>query len=327
MTWGQLRFQLQTALPGVSLDLLDEWLNSRYEQILEATDWTGRKSHATVQTVAAYTSSADTTTLTTGSAVVVGVGTAWTAPATIGLRFYRPGDSVIYQVAQWNNSTSLVLDRPYAGIGTEAAGTVYAGSAYVIMQNIYSLPTDLGTLVTVTDPVTGFPMAEFTKDQLDASAGLRTLVDKPCAYAIYDDSTESAPPVLHQIEFYPPPKYARGIPVEYLRMANGFDGSNTGSSPFPFVSNTVLLYGARADGYAYLAGKTDAPGDKNAYLKLAAMHEAKYAEELARLIRIEHQQRRKIAPVKMADRFTRHRMARASRTMNSTWGRGAGGPN
>ncbi len=327
MTWGQLRFQLQTALTGVSLDLIDEWLNSRYEQVLRRCEWTGRKAHATIQTVAAYQSVSDKVTLTTGSAAVFGASTSWTSAATVGRWFYRPGDTVIYQIAQWNSATSITLDRSYEGIGTEAAGTVYSGSAYVIMQHIYTLPADLGSIVEVIDPETGRPMPEFTKEQLDASAGMRTMVDNPAAWAVYDDTTESAPPVLHQIELFPPPLYARGISMEYLRAANGFDGSNTSASPLPFVGNAVLLYGCRADGYAYLAGKTDDVGDKGAYLKLASMHEAKYGDELAALLREEAQQRRKMTPVKMADRFTRHRMARSMRGMNNYWGRGQGGPN
>ena len=326
MTWGVLRFQLAQALPGVSLDLLDEWLNCRYETVLESTDWTGRKAHAMVQTVAAHQSSTDTVTFTTGSAIVTGLGTGWTSAATVGLWIFRPGDSVIYQVVAWNSTTEIIIDRPYEGVGTEPTGTAYPASAYVIMQHIYPLPSDLGSIVECVSPTTQFPMAVFTKSEMDASAGCRTLVDDPDSYALCDDSSENAAPVLHQIEFYPPPRYARGIAIEYLRSANGFDGSNTGSGPLPFISNSVLLYGCRADGYAYLAGKTDAPGDKSTYLQLAKMHEAKFGEELARLLRVEHQQRRKMTPVKLASRFTRHRMARASRTMNSTWGRGAGGP-
>jgi hypothetical protein len=314
MTWGQLRLQLQTSAPGISLDLLDEWLNTRYEQVLEATDWMGLKAHATIQTQAAYQSATDTVTLTVGSAAVTGVGTAWTGAIT-GQRFYRPGDTAIYTAAQVSG-TSLTLDRPYEGNGSNAAGTVYAGSAYVLMQNVYQLPSDCRSVVTVLNPVNDLPMQAMTKDGLDASAGPRTLVNDPQCYAAYDDSPETSPPVLHQIEFYPPPLRARGCPMEYLRAALGFDGGNTSGSPLPFVSNSVLLAGVRADIQLHLKDFNAAKG-----------YEAMYQEELARLLRVEHQQRRTKTALKMAPRFTRHRLARTDRSFGRGWGPGQGGPN
>lgn len=313
MTWGQLRLTLQTGAPGVSFDLVDSYLNERYEQVLESTDWTGLKAHATIQTQAAYQSVLDTVTLTVGSATVVGVGTTWTSAIT-GKRFYRPGDTVIY-VATYVSATSLTLDRIYEGNGTETTAVVYAGSAYVFMQHIYALPADCRSVVTVLDPISGLPMKSFTADGLDACTGQRTLVGDSRAWAEYDDSTETSPPVLHQIEFYPPPLRSRGFPLEYLRAALGFDGGNTSGSPLPFVSSSVLLAGVRSDIQKYLK---DYPG--------AMVYKADFERELSRLLLDEHARRRVATTLKMASRFTRHRLARAGR--GSGWRGGTpGGPN
>jgi hypothetical protein len=299
MTWGQLRLQLQTSAPGVSLDLLDEWLNTRYEAVLGATDWQGLKAHASVQTAAAYQSTTDTVTLTIGSNAVTGAGTTWTSGIT-GRRFYRPGDTVIY-TATYLSGTSLTLDRVYEGNGTDADGTVYAEAAYVMMTNLYTLPPDCQSVVSVLNPISGLPMNSFTAEGMDASAGPRTLVGDPRAWDANDDTPETAPPVLHQIEFYPPPLRARGFALEYLRAAIGFDGANTSGSPLPFLSSAVLLHGVRADIQLHLKDFTAAKG-----------YEALYQDELARLLRVEHQQRRKKTAVKMANRFTRHRMGRGA---------------
>jgi hypothetical protein len=311
-TWGNLRLILQTGAPGVSLDLLDSWLNARYEALLESTDWTGLKAHATIQTQAAYQSGTDTVTLTVGSAAVVGVGTAWTSDIT-GRSFYRPGDTVVY-TATYVSATSLTLDRPYESNGGDAAGVVYAGSAYVFMTNVYSLPSDCRSVVEVLDPVTGLPMASFTSAGLDASAGSRARVGDPHAWDAWDDSAESSPPVLHQIEFFPPPLRARGIPLEYLKATLGFDGGNTAGSPVPFLSSRVLLDGVRADIALYQNNFNAAKG-----------YEALYQDELARLLRLEHAQRRKITALKMADRFTRHRLGRIARTVAAGWRGGTPG--
>jgi len=185
-TWGQLRFLLQTGAPDVSLDLLDGWLNTRYTTVLSATDWIGLKAHSTIQTTAAYQSVAgvDTVTFTVGSNAVTGVATGWTVAIT-GRRFYRPGDTALY-TATYVSAVSLTLDRVYQGLGSEADGTVYAASPYVFMTNVYDLPADCRGIVTVLDAITGRPMPDFTKDQLDMATGARTLVGDPKAYAEYD---------------------------------------------------------------------------------------------------------------------------------------------
>jgi len=302
-TWGQLRFILQTGAPDVSLDLLDSYLNTRYTSVLEATDWTGLKAHATVQTVAAYQSiaGADTVTFTVGSNAVAGVGTAWTNAIT-GQNVYRPGDTAIY-VATYVGAAALTLDRPYEGLGSDPAATVYAASPYVFMQNVYALPADCNAIVTVLSPYTNRPMDGMTKAELDATSGPRTFVGLPMTYAEYDDSAEPAPPaatpgVLHQIEFYPPPLWSRGFALQYVRNPYPFDGTNTSRSPLPFVTDKVLLEGARAD---------IATGSE------AIRYEASFSRELDRMLLVEHAQRRVKAPVQMANRFVRHRMARVCR--------------
>jgi hypothetical protein len=186
VTWGQLRLQLQTAAAGVSLDLLDEYLNGRYRQVLGKIDWLGLEGHATLLTQAAYQSAADSVTLTVGQTLVTVAGKTWTN-AIAGNRFYRPGDSVIYTVATWLTGTTFNLDRAYEGNGVDAPGTVYSGMAYVFMQHVYPLPSDLEILTNILDPVTGFPLTPFSKPALDASAGPRTLVNDPTSYALYDD--------------------------------------------------------------------------------------------------------------------------------------------
>lgn len=322
MTWGQLRFQLQVSAPGVKDDLLDEFLNSRYEQVLEACDWEGLKGSANIAVSAAYESTTDTVTLTVGSSGVVGVGTAWDA-SLVGQKFYRPGDMATYQIGAVLSPTVLSLDRAYEGMATDATGTVYAASQYTIYQDIYALPADCGTITEIRDPLTGFLLHRFTQSELDASAGTRNLIGDPRAFCPVEDSPESSPPIYHQVQFYPPPKYARGYPLRYQRAALGFDGQTTSAAPLPWISATVLLNGCRADIQGYLATQTDQPA---AHLAAARAYESKFAEELARLLRVEHAQRRKKRPLQMADRFTRHRLARAGRNYSSSWRHGQGGP-
>jgi len=45
------------------------------------------------------------------------------------------------------------------------------------------------------------------------------------------------------------------------------------------------------------------------------------------MARLEHAQKRTKVAVHMANRFVRHRLARAGRGLNRTWGPSQGGPN
>jgi hypothetical protein len=306
--------RLQVSFPALPLDLLDEFLVGRYTSVLSATDWYGLKAHATIQTLAAYQSlTTESVTLQVGSASVAGVGTNWTA-AVVGLNFYKPGDNVVYTVQGFISPVQITLDRPYEGISGNAPGTPYAGAPYVLMQDVYPLPDDARTPVTIINPVNGKPLQEFTKQGLDISAGTRAAIGDVWSFAIVGDTTEDAPPVLHQIRFYPAPQFSRGFQLEYHRDPNIFTGQNTSASPLPFVTDLVLTAGARADAATHLG------------MISAAKYEADFEKELSRMLLVEHAERRKKVAFRMAPRFTRHRLARVDRARGRGWGSGQGGP-
>jgi hypothetical protein len=325
MTWGQIRINLLQSSPGVPLDLIDEWINSRYGQILESTDWIGLKAHTSILTTAAYQSGSDTVAIISGTGTVVGTGTTWTTTATTGQSFYIPGQNAVYTIEVMSD-TVLALDRPYEGIPGDPAGTSYSGLAYVLMQSIYPLPGDCRSITTVLDPRTDLPLTPFTKDGLDAATGTRATLGYPASWAEYDDTPEPKqeddiialmPPVVHQIEFFPPPLLAQGFPLEYLREAVGFSGRNLTAGPLPFIANppTALLAGVRADVALWQEKFPQAAG----YEKL-------YQMEVARLLQVEHAQRRVKTAMRMAPRFTRHRLQRVNRGQSVHGWQSPGGP-
>jgi len=308
---------VQVSAPGVPLDLIDEWLRGRYKAVLLATDWTGLHGHGILQTTAAYESTtAESVTLTVGSASVTGVGTNWTDPGVTGRQFYRVGDNVVYSVAGLLAPTSLQLDRPYEANGTSAPGAQTTGNAYAFMTDIYALPDDARTPVTIINPVNQKPLQEMTKGEMDIARGSRSTVSDPWTFAIVDDSDENSPPVRHRVQFYPPPKYSRGFTVSYLRNANEFNGENTGASPLPFVTDAILLAGARAEAWLHLENFAKAAG-----------YERAFAVELDRILLDEHARNRKTTTMHMASRFSRHRLSRVDRMYGRNWGKGQGSPN
>lgn len=324
-TWGQLNLLLTKSSPGVDAELIIGWLNSRYEQLLEAADWEGVKQPAVIETIAAIQSTATSTaTFTVGSTTVTFIGSIQPSATWIGEKLYRPGDTVQYTI----QDALGTLDRGFEALGIDPPGTIYAGSSYVVMQNIYQLPANCRTLVkgSVISPTTGIPMDQLSRIELARSAGVPNTIGDPEIYTVYGDTDAAGNPIMHQVEFYPPPKYPRGIPFEFVLSGIGFDGTNTNDSPLPFISDTALREGVEADACLYLAKQK--PEQAAAFMVLAKGHEAKFQEERNTLLRIEFQQRRPQTTLQMASRFTRHRVARALRGRSTSWRGGTpGGPN
>src|SRR5947209_17726686 len=125
-SWGQMRFLLQTSFPGLSVDLLDECLNTRYARILDFYPWKGLEVETTLNTVVPYT--AGTVSVAAGSNAVTGTGTSWNGLMS-GMKLRVAGQPEFYTIAI-QNGTSLTLDRPYEGATAGAA-------AYTIFQNEY----------------------------------------------------------------------------------------------------------------------------------------------------------------------------------------------
>jgi hypothetical protein len=127
------------------------------------------------------------------------------------------------------------------------------------------------------------------------------MVGEAACWAQTDDSPEASPPVLKEVEFYPPPVCARGFLAEYQKIATRFDGESTSLSPLPFVGDAVLLNGVRADIQLHLKD-----------FAAAAAYELLYEKELAKLLRVDYVQVKGPSAFAVASRFSRHRLARAT---------------
>jgi hypothetical protein len=288
-TFGQLRLTLQQSLPGLSLDLIDEFLNTRYSYILEHMRWQGLEQTAYIETVATYFSSTDTVSVTQGSTAVVGVGTSWTSALT-GQKFRVVDDGPFY-VFTYVSATSATLDRAYED-STES------GMGYQIFTNTYALPTYCKAVLSIESADDGFRLTELTEMEMGDSVGFRDSAGNPAVYAI--DVTQASG-TLETVELFPYPCQAKGYPIRYLAMAPGFTGSNTGNSPLPFVSDGSILAGVRADGWAELGN-----------VEKVAFYESKFAKELAQMVKAEMLRKPKVR-LKPDRSTTRHRIARLLR--------------
>jgi hypothetical protein len=294
LTWGQIRLSLQQTLPGLSLDLVDEFLLARYARVLDHTGWLGLEGTAYIETSTPYQSANDTVTVTQGSASVVGVGTAWSSALT-GKKFQVNRDGPLYTFT-CVDATHATLDRVYEG-------TSGSGFSYALFTNIYPLPDDLKEIPEdgVQSADDGYTLTPLSEGQLGLSVGFRNVIGTPSVYAVTISPSSLDGGTTWQIEFYPIPAQQKGYPVRYQRVGTAFDGTNTGASSLPFVSDGVLLAGCRADIWAH-AGD----GVK------AKFYELKFQDELGAMLRADRRKRASRV-MRPPQRLTRHRIERLMR--------------
>jgi hypothetical protein len=306
-SWGQIRLLLQQfAGSGISLDTIDEKINSRYGLILSLMNWQGIEAKGSIQTTAAYTTG--TITLTAGSATVTGTGTAWTS-ALNGLQLVLPGSGNWYTVTIVDGTT-LTLDRPYDPF---VAGDPPLTLGYAIAQTIYPLPADCRQLRMLQHPFTGIALGEMTALEFGQLEGFAITGGPAAKYILQPEGQDPATGApVERVMLYPIPLTSHNYPILYESKAPGFDGTNTSQGPFDFVSDAALLNGCKAD----LELEKPSPN-----MARAAGFEAIFAKHFTGMLHVENN-KRPPRPLTMGAQYTRHRLRRLLRSLgpNSIYG-------
>jgi hypothetical protein len=280
-TFGQLRLRLTKAAPGLDPDLLDGFLNDRYQEVLQHLPWSGLVASGVLATVAAY----DTGTVTVyqGSASVAGTGTSWSADHT-GRRI-RIGTDAEFYTFTYTSGTSGSLDRPYEG-DSDAVD-----SSYRIFQNVYPLPADLDILTSVRR-LDGVYMERISSEALEIVAPGRQSYGEPTMFA--PAAPDPNAPNVPRVELYPIPIAGHAYQINYGRSVATISSQDTSAELLMVVRDNTIYAGVRADIQAHLK---DYAGSQ--------VYEARFNKLLADA-RSSESARRPASRMKIADRYTRH---------------------
>lgn len=232
MTWGAIRAEAASRAPGRGNDLLTNWIQRSYREILDQRDWQGLHADGLLQVVASYV--AGTVALTKGSTAVTGTGTIFTIAMT-GRKFRNVSGEEWYTFT-FVSATSGTLDRAYEG-ATEAT------AAYWLYQDRYTVPA----VVKLVETMGGKGPIDIgvLRYQSPSIGGTRF-------WTSGNDTDDAVPPVLHTVELWPYPDASFGISYRYLTTVFDFDGFNTSDSPLPWVSPDAIIAGVM-----YRAGLQD----------------------------------------------------------------------
>ena len=230
MTYGQLKFRLTKAFPGVDADLIEGWITDCYQEILGLLPWSRLDVQAILYTTAPYITGM--VSVTQGSAALTLTGGTWNSGMST-LSFRVAGDSGEYTFT-YVSATTGTLDRPYTGNPNAAA-------AYSIYQAIYQLPANCRFVDDEAfNTFEAGPMRRLQTEEGQTALLAGGQVATPAVWWPQMDSG-STPPQM-QVRFYPIPDKVYGIPFTY--GAESANPSGTSSTMLPWVQPAALIEGS-----------------------------------------------------------------------------------
>lgn len=287
MTFGEIRFRVSKMAPGLDPDLVDGWINDRYQTILDRRRWKGLEKDGSFVTVAAY--STGSLTLTNGSAAVTGVGTTFTAAMT-ARKLRVIGRSESYTFTQLGATTGT-LDRLYEG-------DTSANLGYEIYQDTVDLAADFKEPLVDRNERRPLEIVHWTRQDLDRAAPARVISGEPQIYVFAPDKADGT----RRAQLYPIPAFAASYPYSYIRKATRFLDDDSALAIFDWVSVECLLSFVQASVRGHMKDYTG-----------ATLAEQKGDAELMKMIlrdeRIDGPKK-----LRMAQKYTRHRLERTLRS-------------
>jgi hypothetical protein len=274
---------------GVDAEVLRGYINDTIERICRSRPWTRLDKQSTLQTIAAYR--AGTVSIAVGATAGTGSSTVFTSAMTG--RLIRIVNLLEFYTFTYVSATSFTIDRPYEG----AVDAV--GATFIIWQPIVELPSDVAEIKSLRNPDLGIDMNERPREWLDRNAASRLLIDSPRLYVPAEDSANK----LAQIELYPGPLDAMGLPMEYRAKPPRFASTDDTDVEFPDWISIPAVY----------AGVMAALYDDDGNNAQSIAWEQKFG---ARVMEMAGEDARKmpVSETRIADRYARHRVMRTMRS-------------
>lgn len=271
---------------GVDPTLLAHYVNTVVEDIVKSYDFSRLQLSDLIQTVVQY--STGTVSIATGATAGTGTGTAFTALMT-GRRIRIAQTSAFY-IFTYVSATSFTIDRAYED------DTSVVDGAFRIWQAVYGLPNLLSRIKSIEVPPRRWDLDEQSREWLNRRDSQRWAYGEPQVYVPFEDSSAGLP----QIELYPGPDRAEGLPIEYqAKLAPLVETDDVIPEWFSIPAmwaGTVAMVNGR-------------PLESEAAYQMALQ-----------AFQNEDQRRKPVLEIQMADRFTEHRIKRALRGSRGRYG-------
>lgn len=225
-TFEKLYKGLLVRSPDLLVPLAQEYIKYAYRKALNACEWGATRRQAEWTIPASYTTG--TVTVTQDSTTVTGSGTTWTTASHGGLQF-KVGNGPYYTVSLVNSTTSLTLDRAYAG-------TTSSGAAYSISRVYVTPSSDFKSVVGVLDPENRWKLwLGYSQEFADARDPQRSRTGPPTHLlsGTYNDSG------VPRFELWPRPTASGYLTYKYYRNTPDLS-DDTDTIIFPFTEELIM---------------------------------------------------------------------------------------
>lgn len=222
-------------------------LREKIEEIWLREDWSFRQKEGVLTTAAPIATG--TVTLNVDKTKVDGTGTGWTS-SVVGFKFRAANDNSYYTVTAVNVATQqLTLESAYATVA-------FTGSVYRLFKNLYAMPSDFKTMVSMSY---WWRLGEGTPQGVDRYDARRSFTSTQPASFIYRGEDASG---IEQVEISPVPSAA--IAIHFVYRSKPPTWSDTLLVP---LNETLLTYLSAADALYLLA--VEEPTQAQGYIAIA----------------------------------------------------------
>lgn len=249
MDFRLLALNIKQFCPQLSIPVIKQRINIRYQQILGYEDWEFLKDSTTVKVIEqSSNTSSQSCSVTEDSTAVTGSGTSWTS-AMDGWLFRVGTDKQPYVISSVNSTTSITLETAYGG-------TTDTDADFVYWPRYYSPSVgDVGEVLSVVHQVA---LEEKSQSWLNTIDPERESTGSPLYWSVFskDDALGAV-----NLEIYPPADADYVVTVNYKKLTSDLSSD----SDEPVFRPEVLEAGALWDCYRLVYGVTQNP----AYIGLA----------------------------------------------------------
>lgn len=249
MNFRLMVLNIKQFCPQLSVPVIKQRVNIRYQQVLGYEDWEFLKDSTNIKIIGqSSNSSSQSCSVTEDSTTVTGSGTSWSS-AMDGWLFRVGTDEQPYVISSVNSTTSITLETAYGG-------TTDTDADFAYWPRYYSPSVgDVGEVLSVVHQV---ELEEKSQAWLNTLDPERKSTGSPLYWSVFskDDALGAV-----NLEIYPPADEDYVVTVNYKKLTSDLSDD----SDEPVFRAELLEAGALWDCYRLVYGVTQNP----AYIGLA----------------------------------------------------------
>ncbi|MBU1621819.1 MAG: hypothetical protein KKF27_21725 [Gammaproteobacteria bacterium] len=249
MNFRLMALNVKQFCPQLSIPVIKQRINIRYQQVIGSEDWEFLNDSTTVKLVGITSNtSTESCTVVEDSTTVTGVGTSWTS-AMDGYLFRVGTDAQPYVISSVDSTTTITLETAYGDPDASSQDFTY-------WPRFYS--PSVGDVGEITSVVYEQPLKEVSKvflNQLDAE---RESTGPPVYWSVYSKSSATG---IVTFEVWPVPDEDYVVTVFYKKTVSDLSTD----TDEPVFRPEVLEAGVLWDCYRLAYGVTQNP----AYIGMA----------------------------------------------------------